>query len=67
MFLNVFGTVFMVEGMIEKLKTELGQDTKIAATGGLASKIAGKTAKIEFVDFDLSLKGIASIYSKNQT
>ncbi len=62
-----FGTVFMVEGMIEKLKTELGQDTKIAATGGLASKIAGKTAKIEFVDFDLSLKGIASIYSKNQT
>jgi len=62
-----FGTVFMVEGMIKKLKAELGDDTKIAATGGLATKIADQTKMIEYVDLDLSLKGIASIYSKNQT
>ncbi len=60
-----FGTVFMVDGMIEKLKTVLGDNTKIAATGGLALKIAGRTERIEYVDLDLSLKGIASIYSKN--
>lgn len=62
-----FGTVFMVDGMIEKLKAELGNDTKIAATGGLAAKIANQTDRIEFVDLDLSLKGIASIYFKNQS
>lgn len=60
-----YGTVFMVEGMIERLRKELGSDTKVVATGGFAKRIADKTDKIEHVDVYLSLKGIASIYSKN--
>ncbi len=62
----LYGTVFMVAGMIERLKKELGSDTQVVATGGLASRIAEQTDQIPNIDFDLSLKGIASIFLKNQ-
>ena len=61
----LYGTVFMVEGMIEHLKKELGPETQIVATGGLAKRISGKTDKVPNVDLHLSLKGIASIFYKN--
>ena len=62
----LYGTVFMVVGMIERLKKELGPNTQVVATGGLAGRIAEQTDQIPHIDFDLSLKGIASIFLKNQ-
>lgn len=62
----LYGTVFMVSGMIKRLKKELGSDTKVVATGGLASRIADQMDQIQHIDFNLSLKGIASIFLKNQ-
>ncbi len=59
------GTVFMVDGMLENLKKELGNGTGVIATGGLAKRIAEKTAKIENIDPFLCLKGMALIYEKN--
>lgn len=59
------GTVFMVEGMLDNLNKELGKNTGVVATGGLARRIAERTAKIENIEPFLSLKGMALIYEKN--
>lgn len=59
------GTVVMIEGLVAKLKAELGESTKIVATGGLSKKIARHTACIDYVDPYLSLEGIAQIFYMN--
>ena len=62
----LFGTTVMIDGLVEKIKLELGENTTVIATGGLAKKIAKQTKSIEHVDVYLSLEGIASIYQKNE-
>lgn len=61
----LFGTIYMMEGLIASLKKELGDNTKVVVTGGLSKKIAKHTQLIDFVDTYLSLDGIASIYYMN--
>lgn len=62
----LFGAVHMVEGLVHQIKSELGQSSKVVATGGLANKIAKRTKSIEHVELFLSLEGIAAIYYKNE-
>jgi len=61
----MIGTSLMIDGMVSRLKKELGEQTKIIATGGLARKVADQTACIDEVNPFLSLEGIASIYRLN--
>jgi len=61
----MIGTSVMIDGMVRRLKDELGKQTKIVATGGLARKVAGRTECIDEVNPFLSLEGIASIYRLN--
>ncbi len=61
------GSVHLVEGLIREIKEELGSESKVIATGGLAGKIAERTVSIHKVDYYLSLEGIASIYYKNMS
>ncbi len=61
----MFGTVYMMDGMVEALRSELGEKTTVVATGGLSNRVAVKSTKIDHIDLHLSLKGIASIYLKN--
>lgn len=62
----VIGTIVMIDGLVVKIKNELGSETAVVATGGLAKKIAKQTAVIKHVDPYLSLEGIASIYEMNR-
>lgn len=62
----IFGYVGLVEGMIKRFKEELGQDTTIIATGGLASMISELIPDIEHVDPWLTLNGIRLIWEMNQ-
>lgn len=59
------GAVYMLEGITTRLKSELGQETKIIATGGMADKIAGQTRMIDKVDRHLCLEGIVKLYYRN--
>ncbi len=59
------GAVCMLEGIVHRLISELGQETKIVATGGMAYNIAGQTTVINEVDRHLCLEGIAKLYYKN--
>lgn len=62
----VLGFAGLVEGLVKRLKSELGDKAKVIATGGLADVIAPATDVIDVVDQQLTLKGLKLIYELNQ-
>lgn len=54
----VFGFVGLVEGLVERIRGELGGEARVVATGGLASLIAHETRIIDVVEPDLALFGL---------
>lgn len=60
-----FGYVALVDGVIERMKTELGEPTKVISTGGLAKLIAETSKEIEVIDDDLMLDGLRMLYDKH--
>ena len=62
----VLGFAGLVEGLVKRLKTELGP-AKVIATGGLAEIIAPVTDVIDVVDLQLTLKGLKLIYDLNSS
>jgi len=64
---TVFGYVGLVEGMVARLQHELGEKTKVVATGGYADLIAKETAVIDVVNPELTLIGLRLIYLMNKT
>ena len=62
----VFGTAAMIDGMIERMETELGQRCKIVATGGLASSVVPFCRREIICDDMLLLKGLWVLYQKNK-
>ncbi|WP_456408524.1 type III pantothenate kinase [Caldithrix abyssi] len=61
-----WGSVFLIEGFVKKLKDELGKKTVVVATGGLAKKIVEYTEVIDYVDQYLNLEGMYLIYQRNR-
>ena len=45
----IFGYVSLLEGMVKRFKEELGPETKVIATGGLAQLIANETDVIDII------------------
>jgi len=62
----LFGYVGLVEGMVARFKRELGPETRIVATGGLAEIIAKETDVIDIVDPWLTLHGLRIVYDLNR-
>ncbi len=62
----IFGYVSLVEGMVSRFKEHLGADTKIIATGGLATIISSETDVIDIVSPWLTLEGIKIIWDLNK-
>ena len=62
----LFGYVGLVEGMVARFKAELGPETQVIATGGLAEIIARETDVIDVVDPWLTLHGLQIIYELNR-
>lgn len=60
MLIGVFwGYVAMMEGLIARMKTEIGREVKVIATGGLAILFDDQTDIFDAVDADLTLDGLA--------
>jgi type III pantothenate kinase len=49
----------MMEGLIARMKAEVGRPTKVVATGGLAILFDKHTDIFDAVDADLTLDGLA--------
>ena len=62
----VFGYAGLVEGIIQRIKQEVGTDLKVVATGGLAPLIASECPAIDLVDDYLTLKGLRIIFERNR-
>ena len=61
----LYGYVGLVEGMVARFKAELGPETRVVGTGGLASVIAQETDVIDVVDPWLTLHGLRIVYELN--
>jgi len=60
MLIGIFwGYVAMMEGMIERLRNEIGRPARVVATGGLAILFDTHTGIFDAVDADLTLEGLA--------
>ncbi len=60
----VYGTAAEVDGMIERIKAELG-DAKVVATGGLADAVVPHCRSIDEHDPWLTLEGLRLVFEKN--
>jgi type III pantothenate kinase len=62
----LFGYVSMIEGMVNRFRSELGSDMKVIATGGLAEVVAKETKVIDIIAPWLTLDGLRIIWELNQ-
>ena len=62
-----WGYVDMVEGLLRRMKSELGGAATILATGGLAPVVAPESSLIEHVDQDLTLHGLRLVWERQAT
>jgi type III pantothenate kinase len=61
-----YGYVGLVEGIVQRMRGELGQGAACVATGGLAELIAAETQVIEAVDADLTMVGLRIVWERNK-
>lgn len=62
----IFGYVGLVEGVVARMRQELGGSARVVATGGLAETIARETPVVEVVNPHLTLIGLRLIHELNQ-
>ncbi len=62
----VFGFSSLVEGLVQRMRAELGDHTPVVATGGLAEVIKGESRVIEYIEPNLALIGLKIMYYLNR-
>lgn len=63
----LFGYVGLIEGIVGRIKIEIGGNARVIGTGGYADIIAKETDVIDVVDQDLTLQGLRMIYDMNRS
>jgi type III pantothenate kinase len=61
----VYGFAGQVDGIVTRIREELGSEVRAIATGGLADLIAPHARTIERVDPFLTLTGLAAVWARN--
>jgi type III pantothenate kinase len=62
----LFGYAGVVDSMVARIRSELGESARVVATGGLAGRVANETTVIEKVEPFLTLEGLRIIFEKNR-
>lgn len=62
----MMGNAAMIDGMIDRMEKELGYQTTVIATGGIAKFIVPMCSRSIIYDKDLVTKGLAILYRENK-
>jgi type III pantothenate kinase len=60
----VYGWAGLVDGLVERMREEMGAPATVAATGGLVSLISGVSRTIQHVNPDLALEGLRLLWER---
>src|SRR5882724_5587613 len=58
----MYGWAGLVDGLVDRMRAELGAQVKVVATGGLGEQMRGVSRCIDLVDPDLTLQGLRTIW-----
>lgn len=61
----IYGFAAQIDGIVERLRDELGDELQVIATGGLSSHIVPFCDSVELTDDMLTLTGLRLIYERN--
>ena len=57
-----WGYVAMIEGLVERMKREIGRPVTVIATGGLADLFDKHTDAFDAIEPDLTIQGLSLLY-----
>jgi len=67
MHIGVFwGYVAMIEGLVSRMKAEIGRPAKVVSTGGLAMLFDENTDVFDVIEPDLTIQGLAMLYQRSR-
>ncbi|WP_010545136.1 type III pantothenate kinase [Sphingomonas elodea] len=61
-----WGYVAMIEGLVARLKAQVGRPLKVIATGGLAILFEKHTSVFDTIEPDLTIQGLAMLWERSQ-
>ena len=59
-----WGYVAMIEGLVARMKAEVGRPVKVIATGGLATLFEKQTDVFDVIEGDLTIQGLAMMWTR---
>jgi type III pantothenate kinase len=62
-----WGYVAMMEGLLARMKAEIGRPVTVVATGGLATLFDRHTSVFDVIEPDLTLQGLGLLHQRTQT
>jgi type III pantothenate kinase len=61
----IYGYAGLVDGIVDRIKNQVGSDLIVVATGGMASLIKSETRSIDYIEEFLTLEGLHIIFNLN--
>ncbi|WP_298673477.1 type III pantothenate kinase [uncultured Sphingomonas sp.] len=62
-----WGYISMIEGLVARMKAEVGRPVKVVATGGLATLFEQHTDVFDVIEPDLTIQGLAIMWERAHT
>jgi type III pantothenate kinase len=62
-----WGYVAMMEGLIARMRAEIGRPVQVVATGGLAALFDQRTSIFDAVETDLTIEGLSMLHTMSTT
>ncbi|MEG3180557.1 type III pantothenate kinase [Sphingomonas sp. LT1P40] len=62
-----WGYIAMIEGLVARMKAEIGRPVKVIATGGLAVLFEKNTDIFDTIEPDLTIQGLAMLWERSQS